>query len=129
MRSMMKFWTTFACLSVLGCAEGSPSQPVSQIEPPLEMAPPSCGNGKVDKEMGEECDCGDMVSTFCQVMDMDCNAVGRGNGALLCNARPACTFNYTMCANSTPAANGGSGAMMMMPGGMRPGGGTGGTGR
>jgi hypothetical protein len=133
-----------ACLSVLACAEGSPSQPTMQIEPPLEMAPPTCGNGKVDVAAMEQCDCGSMVSTQCQVMEMDCMAVNRGPGVLLCNAAPACTFNFSMCAISTPASNGGSGATMpggampggaaAMPGGAMPGGsmmmrGTGGTGR
>jgi hypothetical protein len=78
----------------------------------------------------EQCDCGPDVTTQCQVPNMDCNAVGRGPGILLCNAKPACTFNFTMCAINTPASGGaGTGAM---PGGMMSGGmmqGTGGSGR
>ena len=118
MCSMMKFWTTLACLCVLGCAEGSPSQPVSQIEPPLEIEPAKCGNGVVDVMAGEQCDCGGMVSTQCRVMDKTCNDVGRGGGILLCNAAPKCTFDFSMCAISTPPS-GGTGATM----------GAGGTGR
>src|ERR1700712_1472429 len=116
MCSMMKFWTTLACLSVLGCAEGSPSQPVSQIEPPLQIAPPTCGNGVVDMAAGEQCDCGSMVQTQCRVMEKDCNAVGRGAGILLCNAAPKCTFDFSMCAISTPPT-GGTGATTTGAGG------------
>jgi hypothetical protein len=144
MRSNMKYWMTLACLSTLGtvatvgCAEGSPSQPPIIIEPIMDAPPPTCGNGKVDTAAGEQCDCGSMVSTQCQVMEMDCMAVNRGPGTLLCKAAPACTFNFSMCAISTPASNGGSGAVMpggampggaAMPGGMMMRGGTGGTGR
>jgi hypothetical protein len=127
MRSMTKFWTTLACLSVLGCAEGSPSQPPVIVEPVMEVEPPSCGNNTVDVMKGEQCDCGPDVSTQCQVQGMDCTAVGRGAGVLLCNAKPACTFNFSMCADKTPAPGGGAGTGAM-PGGMMRGS-TGGSGR
>ena len=127
MRSMTKFLTTLACLSVLGCAEGSPSQPAMIIEPIQEAPPPTCGNGTVDVMAGEQCDCGPNVSTQCQVPNMDCMAVNRGAGVLLCNAQPACTFNFTMCAINTPAPGGGAGTGAM-PGGMMMRG-TGGSGR
>jgi hypothetical protein len=121
MRSMTKFWTTLACLGVLGCAEGSPSKPVMDIEPQMEAPPPTCGNGVVDP--GEDCDCGKDVSTVCQIPNMmECSLVNRGAGALLCKAQPSCKWDFSMCANSTPAPMGGTGAM---PGA----GGTGGTGR
>ena len=121
MRSTMKYWKTLACasaLSLLGaCAEGSPSEPPTYIEPPVPPMEDPCGNGVFDPGV-EECDCPASVSTVCPVMDMDCTAVGRGPGVLLCNAAPQCTFNYTMCQDSTPAT-GGTGAVT----------GTGGTGR
>jgi hypothetical protein len=118
MCSMMKFWTTLACLSVLGCAEGSPSQPVTVIDPPAVMEAPKCGNGTVDVAVGEQCDCGNMVTGQCRVMDKTCEMVGRGGGMLLCNAAPKCTFDFSLCADNSPPT-GGTGAMQ----------GTGGTGR
>ena len=130
MRSMTKFWTTLACLSVLGCAEGSPSQPPMPPEPPVEAEPPSCGNGNLEVMKGEQCDCGPDVTTQCQVPGMDCMAVNRGPGILLCNAKPACTFNFTMCAINTPAPGGGAGTgAAAMPGGMMMRGGGAGSGR
>jgi hypothetical protein len=57
---------------------------------------------------------------------MNCMAVNRGSGTLLCNAKPACTFNFSMCAINTPAPGGGAGTGAM-PGDMMRG--SGGSGR
>lgn len=114
----MKFWMMLASLGVMvgACAEGSPAAPVTVIEPPPPEMEPPCGNAKPDP--GEQCDCPKTVTTQCRVQGMDCTAVGRGPGVLLCNAAPLCTFDFSMCQDSTPAT-GGTGAVT----------GTGGTGR
>jgi len=117
MPSTMKFWMTLAsvCLMSVACAEGSPAAPPMPIEPPAPEMEPTCGNAMPD--VGEQCDCPKAVSGLCRVEGMDCTAVGRGPGVLLCNS-DTCTFDFGMCQDSTPAT-GGTGAVT----------GTGGTGR
>lgn len=126
MRPLMKSVMAVVCLGIAACAEGSPSQPAMDIPPPAVVMPDLCGNGKVDVNglKKEDCDCGPTATGLCMVPGMDCSAVGRGTGALLCNPKPMCTFDYSMCSVKT-GSTGGMGAVT----GAGNKAGTGGTGR
>jgi hypothetical protein len=97
----------FAVMSAtLGCAEGSPADPVTKIDPPPPPVVVLCGNGKLDAS--EECDCPNvMTKGQCKVDNMSCAMLRPGStGTLLCNAAPMCTFNLTMCSGGAPGTGG-----------------------
>mgnify|MGYP003407443669 FL=1 len=113
-------WTWAVCglvglmgpMGLQACAEGSPSAPVQHIDPPAPKMEPLCGNGRVDPM--EQCECPNKMTTgACPVDGMTCKDVGMGTGALLCNAAPLCTFNFSMCSAPKPAAGTGSGGSGM----------------
>jgi len=73
------------------------------------MVEPTCGNGRPDPPL-EQCECPNKMTTGqCKVETMTCKDVGMGDGTLLCNAAPLCTFNYTMCTAKTAAGSGSGG--------------------
>ena len=101
-------WAALGAVGLIGCAEGSPAEPVNRIEPPPPVMEPTCGNGKLDPP-AEQCECPNKMTTGqCKVDGMTCADVGMGTGTLLCNAAPMCTFNFTMCTGGK--STGGTGA-------------------
>ena len=86
----------------LSCAEGSPADPPTQIEPPKPVMEPPCGNGLTD--INEKCDCpkqaGKPVDRCPITMGtMTCQTIGFTGGTLLCNK---CNFDTLECTGMGP---------------------------
>jgi hypothetical protein len=87
---------------VLACAEGAPADPPTQIEPPVPVKEPPCGNGLMDQ--GEMCDCpklsGKPVDRCPITGAMTCQTLGFvAGGTLLCYK---CIFDTTTCTGTGP---------------------------
>ncbi|MEY4579625.1 MAG: hypothetical protein RL701_4328 [Pseudomonadota bacterium] len=90
----------------LACAEGSPSQPATELATPAPQMDPTCGNGKVDTQIQEPCDCMAGVNG-CAVETVTCVALGYTGGTLICTN---CAFDKQLCTGAGPATGAGSGA-------------------
>ena len=111
LRSRFWVWAVCGAVGLMACAQGSPADPPTHIDPPVPMMAPLCGNGKIDPM--EQCECPNKATTGqCPVDGMDCASLKMGTGTLLCNAAPLCTFNFTMCSikGSGGSGSGGTGS-------------------
>ena len=107
--SILGFLSFF--LFVTSCAEGGGHElPLTQADGAVGPGTPRCGDGIVQAELGEVCECpvGTTEAT-CMVTNTDCSSLGNETGPLLCE-HTMCMYVTTNCMSvGVAGASGGGG--------------------